>query len=376
MSITVSNPSILVGEITTLIINDVINPTVQQNNSIISIEPSGTNTYTVTVNPNTSTVYYISGYNSTQMAINLNATVYVNVTPLKNKVITKYNNSIELAVTGSSSYTWYPETFLNKTTGSTVICTPKENITYTIAGIDSFNTTSSIFINVLVDTGLKFTPPEPTVFDGDLLIIDVNYEKNIPLEYVWKSSLFTGLTPNCTNYKYGNSIKLHPYEDISYTVEAYNNQKLLTSAIINITVIQKLPNMIDIDILPYDIADIIINRNEKELTKIMTANKVLSKKIISFYYTTLQTAYRMEWTNKNGISFKIPWLTVYQIKNESNGMIMSFEQQWNFFKYINSHQTRAGYTISNFAFLLNVVNKIYLEKPQQIYITPLPTNNF
>jgi hypothetical protein len=52
------------------------------------------------------------------MLINLNATVYVNVTPLKNEFITKYNNSIELAVTGSSSYIWYPDTFLNKTTGS------------------------------------------------------------------------------------------------------------------------------------------------------------------------------------------------------------------------------------------------------------------
>lgn len=371
MSLAVSDQSIKVGETTTLLLNDVINPNIQQNNSIMNIEQSENNSYIITVNPSISTIYYVSGYNSTQMLINLNATVYVNVTPLKNEVTVQYNNSIELAVTGSSSYIWYPDTFLNKTTGSTVICTPQENITYRITGLDAFLTTSSTIINVVVNTGLKFTPNQPSVFDGDLLIINVDYDKNISLNYLWKSSLMTGLTPNCTNYKYGKSITLHPYQSISYNVEAYHNELLVTVDNINITVISKPSEIIDIDILPYSIAQVIINRNEKELIKIMIKDKILSKKIINFYYTTLQTAYRMEWTNKNGISFKIPWLTLYQIKNESNAMILSFEQQWRFFKFINSNQTRNGQTRSNFAFLLNVVNNIYLEIPQKIYITPL-----
>jgi hypothetical protein len=75
----------------------------------------------------------------------------------------------------------------------------------------------------------------------------------------------------------------------------------------------------------------------------------------------------MEWTNKNGISFKVNWYTLYQNLNESNEMILSFYQQWNFFKYINMNQTKNNNTKSNFAFLLNCVNEIYLEHPQKIY---------
>jgi hypothetical protein len=76
----------------------------------------------------------------------------------------------------------------------------------------------------------------------------------------------------------------------------------------------------------------------------------------------------MEWTNKNGIAFKIKWLTNYQIYNDAIEMVISFKQQWNFFKYINNNQKRQNYTKSNFAFLLNTVNAIYLEHPQQIYL--------
>ena len=91
----------------------------------------------------------------------------------------------------------------------------------------------------------------------------------------------------------------------------------------------------------------------------------MNKIIKDFYYTTLQTAYRMEYTVKNGISYKVNWLTLYQVMNESNGMILSFEQQWRFFQYVNQNQN------GNFKYLLNIINEIYLEKPQKIYITPL-----
>ena len=64
-------------------------------------------------------------------------------------------------------------------------------------------------------------------------------------------------------------------------------------------------------------------RNEKELTKQLIMNKKLSKKIINFYYTTLQTSYKMEFTNKNGIAVKIPWYTYYQEVNIINEMIYS-----------------------------------------------------
>jgi hypothetical protein len=208
---------------------------------------------------------------------------------------------------------------------------------------------------------------------------NVNNDSNINLinndvnnmNYVWKSTLFDTLPPNCVYYKYGNTIKLHPYNTLEYKVTLYNNDTIVTSGNIKIIVIEKPSNIIDIDILPYILYKPVLDRDKKKLVKILKEDKSLSYRIINFYYTTLQTAYRMEFTNKSGISFSIKWITLYQIINKSNEMILNFRQQWKFFQYINYNQRRGNVTVSNFAYLLNCVNEIYLEYPQKIGIYPL-----
>lgn len=373
MSIVVTNPSIKLGLTTTIIVSNLFNVYFLPDNSIINIELTADGTYTATVEPESSTIYYIFGYNKSNQLTNLNATVYVNVISVLSSVTVNYNDNITLNVSGSNTYLWYPDTYLNTNTGSEVISTPLKDITYTIIGTDNFLTISSTTINVNVNTGLIFTPSNPTVYDGNLLKVSV--ESETILDYTWESNLFNNLNPYCVTYKYGNSITIHPYNSVSYTVNGYQNSNLITSGIININVIAKTSNIIDVDILPYNLSNIILNRNTIELKKELVKDKILSKKIINFYYTTLQTAYRMEWTNKNGIPFKINWQTIYQIVNESDSMILSFEQQWNFFKYINNNKSRNGNTVSNFAYLLNNINEIYLEYPQKIYITPLMANS-
>ena len=373
MSFIVTNPSIKLGLTSTIIISNLYNVYFLPDSSIINIELTANGTYTALVKPLSSTIYYIFGYNQSNQITNLNATVYVNVTPDLSNITVNYNNSVTLNVSGSNTYLWYPNTYLNTNTGSSVICTPLKDITYTIIGTDKFLTISSTSIKVNVNTGLTFTPSNPTVYDGNLLKVSV--ESETILDYTWESNLFNNLSPYCVTYKYGNSITIHPYNSVFYTVNGYQNGNLITSGTVNINVITKPSNIIDVDILPYKLSNIILNRNTIELKKELVKDKILSKKIINFYYNTLQTAYRMEWTNKNGIPFKINWETIYQIVNESNSMILSFEQQWNFFKYINSNQTINGNTLSNFAYLLNNINEIYLEYPQKIYITPLMANS-
>ena len=77
----------------------------------------------------------------------------------------------------------------------------------------------------------------------------------------------------------------------------------------------------------------------------------------------------MEWTDKNGIQFKVNWTTLYQITNESIEMILSFEQQWRFFQYIQYNRNRN--TQSNFFYLLNVINQVYLERVKKIPLYPM-----
>lgn len=362
MSVTVINQSIKYGETAIITVDDLYNVVFNENNTIISVEQTGTSTFVATVQPLSSTIYYYYGYNSSQTQINQNVTVYVNVTAVNSTVVTDFNTPIQLNVIGVKEYTWGPSIFLNNTSSSSVLCTPLENITYKILGLDSFLTTSYTSINVIVNTKMVFTPPNPTVYDGNLLIVKVNYNNQENIKYIWKTII--------GNFKQGDTIRLNPYNTFTYIVDAYNNNQLVSSDKVNITVIQKPSNIIDVDILPYSLFSTIMSRNKKKLISELLKNKKLSKKIIDFYYTTLQTAYKMEWTNKNGISYKVNWNTVYQNINETNGMIISFTQQWNFFQYIYYNKN------SNFAFLLTTVNEIYLETPQKIYITPLQLNSF
>jgi hypothetical protein len=370
MSVSVSNPSINYGESTNIIATNFNNINILPNNNIVKIEQSGYE-YIITVNPILSTLYSISGTDTLGNNINKSVTVYVNVTVLINPVSTNYNSPIILNAYGSEKYLWYPSTHLNINNSSSVVCIPLKNIRYTILGTDSYNVQTTTYLEVNVNTNLTFSPNEPTIYDGNLLNLSVSYLNTYnytDLSYEWKSNLFTGLPPDCTTYKYGESIILHPYNNISYTVSILNNGNIVTEGTVDIKVIQKPSNIIDVDIIPYRLYKDVFNRNKNGLIQKIIKYKDLTKKIIYFYYTILQLAYKMEFNNKNGIPFSIKWLTLYQIKNESNEMILSFNQQWNFFKYINQYQD------SNFKYLLNTINEIYLEKPQKILITPLLSN--
>jgi hypothetical protein len=444
MSIIVSNTSIKYGGISTITVNNLLNVSITPDDSVINTDSNDGNSIVIyTVQPTTSTLYYITGYDTLYNQINLNTTIYVNTTLIDNFIEIPYNTSKEIVVYGAISYTWSPLLYLDTSNSdnlSTVICTPLESITYSIIGKDSFNTISRTYLKIIVLDGLVFTPTNPTVYEGNLLNLSVYYNNDISsgdtgnidsfllatnmyeednydnyvwtfingipvlsitentdtntytdtntntntdtntdtntseYTYVWKSKLFDTLPPNCVYYKYGNNIKLHPYSAQEYNVKVYQNNNILTSGNIKINVVEKPMNIIDIDILPYILYKSIISRDKKALIKLLNENKNLVTKIINFYYNTLQTAYRMEWTNKTGISFSVKWNTLYQIINESNEMILNFTQQWKFFQYINYHQTRNKITTSNFAYLLNIINEIYLEFPKKIGIYPLLSN--
>jgi hypothetical protein len=449
MSFTISSTSINYNDTSVITTTGLTNVSVKPTDSVISIIYIGNNQYDITVKPLISTIYYISGLDSTFTLLSFNETIYVNVTILSSPVQSQFNSPITLQAYGSNSYLWYPNKYLNQNTGSTIICTPLENIEYTIQGTDIYNciTTTKLLVNV--NTNLIFTPSDPIIYEGNLLYLNVNYigsssqnnnstneqniinqinsindteiddfindytnkfsginvnnygineiddaiqnylksinninvninENNIQLNnntqeetslvYTWNTNKVKYLPYNCKNIIYGQTLKLHPLENNEYIVNVYNNypSDLITTGNVKITVKKKPMNIIDIELIPYSLYNLVLTRNSKDLTERLITDPILSKKIINFYYTILQTAYRMEWTNKNGISFRMTWLTLYQVLNDNNETVITFEQQWKFFQYINSHQTRAGVTPSNFAFLLNTVNKIYLENPQKI----------
>ena len=377
MGIYTNNESINYGETAQIVVSDFGNLSITPMDSVINITQSG-NTYTIDVNPRITTLYIVTGTDVFGNSLNTSITIYVNVTVINSTVNTDFNTPITLTAYGSNTYQWTPPDYLNTTTSNSVVSIPLKNITYTIQGTDIYNVVTITYLTVNVNTFLEFTPKEPVVLDGNLLEISVQYNNpnsNIlpdMIRYIWTSNLFINLPNNCIYSNNNSSITLHPYNSGYYTVNAFNvsNATLLSSNTVNIKVIPKTSNIIDVDIIPYKLKDYVFNKNKKALVKALLDYKSLTKKIINFYYTTLQFAYRYEFTNKNGIPFKVQWITYYQIKQNSNEMILSFEQQWKFFKYINQNK------YSNFKYLLNTINEVFLEKPQQIRLMPLGTTTY
>jgi hypothetical protein len=217
-------------------------------------------------------------------------------------------------------------------------------------------------------SSIIFNPLIPVVFQGNIIIINI-VNPDPTLIYEWKPYNRIYLDDSYVQ-NYGTSFRLIPYKTQTFIVNGVSSNGMVSSfSQITIKAIEKPNYLLDNDLLPNEYYDIIINRNTKELRRKLTENKILSQKIIRFYYNQILNAYRFQWTNKNGTQYKMPWLTYIQVNNESNEVVISFKEQWKLFQYINTNLQRNGYTKSNFAYLINIVNSIYLETPQQIYIT-------
>jgi len=216
-------------------------------------------------------------------------------------------------------------------------------------------------------TTIIFEPIIPVVYQGNVITITIT-NPDPTLTYEWKpyNRIFLD---DAYVQNYGTTFRLIPYNTQTFIVNGIDsNGDILAYSQIIIKVVEKPSYLLDNDLLPNEYYDIIINRDTKELRKKLIENTILSQKIIKFYYNQILTAYRFQWNNKNGTQYKMPWLTYIQVNNDSNEVVISFSEQWRLFQYIHTNQQRNGFTRSNFAYLINIVNSIYLEKPQKVYL--------
>lgn len=219
----------------------------------------------------------------------------------------------------------------------------------------------------MATTSIIFDPSNPVVYQGNVIIINI-FSPDSSLTYEWKPYNRIYLDDAYVQ-NYGTSFRLIPYKTQTFIVNGVSSTgTIVSNSQITIKAIEKPSYLLDNDLLPNEYYDIIINRNTKELRRKLIENKILSQKIIRFYYNQILNAYRFEWTNKNGTQYKMPWLTHIQVVNDSNEVVISFKEQWKLFQYIHMNQQRNGYTKSNFSYLINIVNSIYLEFPQKIYL--------
>jgi gliding motility-associated-like protein len=106
----------------------------------VAFSPSATNTYTVT---GTSAAGCI---NTDQVVVTVNPLPIVNAPDATVCV----GGSVTLTASGATTYTWAPASYLNTTTGASVVSTPPSNITYTVTGTDANGCIASDAVTVTV----------------------------------------------------------------------------------------------------------------------------------------------------------------------------------------------------------------------------------
>jgi hypothetical protein len=395
--ITISNNIINYNSISNIYLNNFKNVQILSNpiDNTLKINKINNDYSIVTISPITTTQYTIYGQDYNNNIVSYNKIIQVNFAIFYNnnyyytnsenpiKINAYYNNPIILNLFGAISYSWNPSISLNlskfKFLNDTAVIIPINNLSYTITGTDNYSNTSIISFSINISYNFSFSPPNPTVFEGNKIEVSIveldndnnqvsldNHSTNI--NYVWTPTTSKYLPPDQAGIKYGSNITVILYKSIEYIVNAFIGNELVGTNNVRINIIEKPSNVIDTDILPASLYMSIKERNSKELKKLLLKDRILSDKLINFYYTSLQTAYRLEWTNKNGGIVIANWYSIYQQMNETSPMVLTFEQQWKFFKYIQLNQTRNRITPSNFAFLLNNLNQLYLEKPEKVYL--------
>ena len=109
---------------------------------------------TQTVSPTVSTIYTVTGTNGANCSSTANVTITVNVLPvvtINASVLTICEGeSVALAASGATSYSWTPTTGLSAGTGAAINASPTTTTTYTVEGTNNCGTDTedvTIFVN-------------------------------------------------------------------------------------------------------------------------------------------------------------------------------------------------------------------------------------
>jgi hypothetical protein len=113
--------------------------------SAITVSPTVTTTYTVTVN-NVTADYSYTGSDQVTIFVNPNPTVTAS-TGTPNIC---WGDNATLTASGASTYVWAPASTLSSSTGASVVATPTVTTTYTVTGTSSAGCTGTATVTVTV----------------------------------------------------------------------------------------------------------------------------------------------------------------------------------------------------------------------------------
>ena len=168
-SITVATPIVL----------SVNSPTICNGNSI-TLTTSGALTYlwndgttmsSKNVNPNNTTIYTVTGYDTYGCNVTKSATVTVNTSPTisVNSSTICSGSSAVLTVSGANTYTWS-----NGSNSNSITVSPTSNTTYNVIGTSNGCNSSVVTSSVTVNNSPTISVNSPTICSGNSTILTVS----------------------------------------------------------------------------------------------------------------------------------------------------------------------------------------------------------
>ena len=228
----VSNPSVTVSGNTSICAGSSTALTAQGLSSYTWSPATGLSTTTgsiVTASPSTTTNYTVSGNlgtctASTVVSITVNPVPTLTVSPTQTVCA---GSSAQLVVSGATSYTWNPATYLSAVSGASVTSTPAASIVYTVTGASatcSSTITTSLVVNPV--PVIAVSPSSPSLCAGGL----TNMNASGAGSYTWSPATFLSSTV-------GVNVTASPTVSITYTVQG-ELASCLSQTLVTVTAVQ------------------------------------------------------------------------------------------------------------------------------------------
>ena len=165
--------------------------------------------------------------------ININVVSSINISSNNPNPQVCYGENVSITLNGATNYTWFPPSYLNTTTGSSVIITPLDTITYTITAENSSGCTDEIdfFVDVLPAPNILVNATSLSVCEGN----------SVPIIASGANS-FTWSPSSDLNTNIGNVVNATPLQSTQYKVVGVNSFNCIDSSYITISV-NPLPNL-------------------------------------------------------------------------------------------------------------------------------------
>lgn len=291
-----------------------------------------------------------------------------NLTVSPNVVTLFYGNSIQFTAIANDvvSYEWYDDKGRSYPSTQTIIYTPDSDVGYVYISCKVTNSvgatqTRTVIIQVLPNIILSKT-------DVKVYYTDEVYVKAIGgNSYQWVAINRSEYLPNSCYPTFDTDImRFIPERDYEYQVTAYDGLGNESIGYVKISVIPKPMEVLQNDLIPMSLYEDVLHRRKNVIIEKLKRDTNLLSQLTQFYNVQLQTAYKMEFQAKQGRGYRVPWISKYQITNQTNQMLVSFEQQYQLLRYLLNAPN------CNLSFLINIIQYNFVlrscNQPKDYYL--------